>query len=482
MKIKIITGLALIVFFVFMTTLFTAGIVATYKQRDSQEETVKRQEANNKLASAQTIDDPSLVGALTEEEIAKHNTSADCWLVIEGNVYNVTPFISQHPGGGESITSYCGQEATEAFNSRGRKPAEKHSSFAANLLRSYYVGPFGRLPEEILFPGQSDPSLTALKPLVFATPAPINFASNNAGSGTSSSLVIDSTEVGRHSTLQNCWMIISGKVYDITGFVASHPGGQPALAPYCGKEATSAFQSKGGGGSNHSSYAYSLLGNFLIGNLGSSIVVNNNGNVAINNPGSGTSTNTAPTPTNYIAPTNPPASGSSGGTTPPAQSNLTLSTSEIATHNTRQNCWLIISGNVYDVTGFISNHPGGASVITNRCGADATSAFQNQGHSSYAYSLLSQYLIGSVGSSVPVNATPTPGGGGSTTTNPTVPPSGGGSSSDLPQAILDRYPGATRRSGGYEDNGSWEGKIDSSNGCREMKVNSSGAITKDESC
>ena len=37
--------------------------------------------------------------AFTLAEVAKHNTDADCWLVIEGVVYDVTEFLSEHPGG-----------------------------------------------------------------------------------------------------------------------------------------------------------------------------------------------------------------------------------------------------------------------------------------------------------------------------------------------------------------------------------------------
>jgi hypothetical protein len=140
---------------------------------------------------------------------------------------------------------------------------------------------------------------------------------------------------------------------------------------------------------------------------------------------------------------------------------------------------MIVSGKVYDVTRYITQHPGGASAITNLCGQDGTSGFQTKGgrgsnHSNNAYNLLNNYLIGSVGSSISVTPTPA-----TTTPTQTTTPS---SSSNLPAAILAKYPEATKRSGGYEDNRSWEGKVNTNAGCRAIKVNSSGTISQDSKC
>jgi cytochrome b involved in lipid metabolism len=34
----------------------------------------------------------------TEEEVAKHNTEADCWTVYEGRIYDITEYAKVHPG------------------------------------------------------------------------------------------------------------------------------------------------------------------------------------------------------------------------------------------------------------------------------------------------------------------------------------------------------------------------------------------------
>merc|ERR1711879_686518 len=50
------------------------------------------------------------------EEVAKHTTKTDCWVVVAGQVLNVTSFLSQHPGGELAILTFAGKDATEEFN------------------------------------------------------------------------------------------------------------------------------------------------------------------------------------------------------------------------------------------------------------------------------------------------------------------------------------------------------------------------------
>lgn len=82
-----------------------------------------------------------------------------------------------------------------------------------------------------------------------------------------SSTLLNAAEVARHNTTSDCWMIVSGKVYNVSGYSTAHPGGAQEIASYCGKDGTVAFNTQGGQGS-HSSRAEQLLSSFYLGNIG----------------------------------------------------------------------------------------------------------------------------------------------------------------------------------------------------------------------
>ncbi|CAO3631701.1 unnamed protein product [Cunninghamella blakesleeana] len=61
-------------------------------------------------------DEPKKVSEYTLDDVAKHNTDKDCWVVVNGEVLDVTDFLSEHPGGKKAIMIYAGRDATEEFN------------------------------------------------------------------------------------------------------------------------------------------------------------------------------------------------------------------------------------------------------------------------------------------------------------------------------------------------------------------------------
>merc|ERR1719378_133896 len=55
-------------------------------------------------------------GGITMAEVAKHTTKESCWVVVAGQVLDVTKFLKDHPGGELAILTFGGKDATEEFN------------------------------------------------------------------------------------------------------------------------------------------------------------------------------------------------------------------------------------------------------------------------------------------------------------------------------------------------------------------------------
>ena len=54
---------------------------------------------------------------VTLEELAKHKTTKDVWIAMNGGVYNATQFLDDHPGGPDLIMGVAGKDATTEFDS-----------------------------------------------------------------------------------------------------------------------------------------------------------------------------------------------------------------------------------------------------------------------------------------------------------------------------------------------------------------------------
>lgn len=68
--------------------------------------------------------------------------------------------------------------------------------------------------------------------------------------------------------------------------------------------------------------------------------------------------------------------------------------SEVSNHCTEDDCWIVIFDRVYNVTPFLSDHPGGEYIMMEFAGRDATIPFRSTRHGKDSYQMLSRYLIG----------------------------------------------------------------------------------------
>ncbi len=74
----------------------------------------------------------------TLADVAKHSSQSSCWSAINGNVYDLTRWINQHPGGPDAILSICGTDGSAAFNAQhggqGRPAQELTNFYIADLM------------------------------------------------------------------------------------------------------------------------------------------------------------------------------------------------------------------------------------------------------------------------------------------------------------------------------------------------------------
>jgi flavocytochrome c len=146
---------------------------------------------------------PAATVALTMEEVAKHDQMDDCWVVVNGQVLDVTSFLPQHPGGEPVILAFAGRDASAEFN----------YIHPANVIEKY-------APDSVLGP------LHVAAP-VMATP-------KQDGEYTLE-------EVAKHNTKGDCWVVVNGQVLDVTSFLPDHPGGELAILTFAGKDASAEF-------------------------------------------------------------------------------------------------------------------------------------------------------------------------------------------------------------------------------------------------
>jgi len=72
---------------------------------------------------------------ITMDLVAKHSTRSSCWSVINGNVYDLTSWIPNHPGGEKRILAICGIDGSDAYNG-----AHGTRSKPAKILFGFKIG------------------------------------------------------------------------------------------------------------------------------------------------------------------------------------------------------------------------------------------------------------------------------------------------------------------------------------------------------
>ena len=75
----------------------------------------------------------------TMEKVKVNNSATSCWSAINGNVYDLTNWINQHPGGSGAIRGLCGTDGSAEFSGK-----HKGQSNPESRLASYLLGPLAK--------------------------------------------------------------------------------------------------------------------------------------------------------------------------------------------------------------------------------------------------------------------------------------------------------------------------------------------------
>eukprot|EP00347_Sterkiella_histriomuscorum_P023894 403333018 len=173
-------------------------------------------ETNGTVLSNDLTNDAQSTGApplrkITKDELEKHNQEGDCWVHVNGRIYDLSNFYRKHPGGPDTIMEYAGKDGTERFEEAG------HTKGNRLEMETYLVGEY-----------QAPKVFTKLE------------------------------EIADHNSPNDLWLLINNKVYDVSNF--KHPGGKEILVQNAGMDATTQFEDI-----NHSVKALKLLDDLCIG-------------------------------------------------------------------------------------------------------------------------------------------------------------------------------------------------------------------------
>jgi cytochrome b involved in lipid metabolism len=89
-------------------------------------------------------------------EVAKHNSGTDCWSVVNNNVYDLTPYVSSHPGGANVLKAICGKDGTAAFSGQHAGASRPNNTLDAFKLGALSTTAAGALPQASVPAGEHE--------------------------------------------------------------------------------------------------------------------------------------------------------------------------------------------------------------------------------------------------------------------------------------------------------------------------------------
>ena len=137
---SIVTVVLVVATLIFTVLTGHSGAEAAWGGTTSQSESTAVEDEKGTVEDEQAAESQSASPAttFTAAQVAQNSDATSCWASVDGSVYDLTEWISKHPGGSREIEALCGTDATTAFQRQHGSNAE-----AQRELASFKIGELG---------------------------------------------------------------------------------------------------------------------------------------------------------------------------------------------------------------------------------------------------------------------------------------------------------------------------------------------------
>ena len=137
---SIVTVVLVVATLIFTVLTGHSGAEAAWGGTTSQSESTAVEDEKGTVEDEQAAESQSASPAttFTAAQVAQNSDTTSCWASVDGSVYDLTEWISEHPGGSREIEALCGTDATTAFQRQHGSNAE-----AQRELAGFKIGEFG---------------------------------------------------------------------------------------------------------------------------------------------------------------------------------------------------------------------------------------------------------------------------------------------------------------------------------------------------
>ena len=137
---SIVTVVLVVATLIFTVLTGHSGAEEAWGGTTSQSESTAVEDEKGTVEDEQAAESQSASPAttFTAAQVAQNSDATSCWASVDGSVYDLTEWISEHPGGSREIEALCGTDATAAFQRQHGSNAE-----AQRELAGFKIGELG---------------------------------------------------------------------------------------------------------------------------------------------------------------------------------------------------------------------------------------------------------------------------------------------------------------------------------------------------